>query len=105
MTKVKINPGICGLITNVQTQSDDGMEVEIIVKSDCEAISKMFSEIGTTFDAFDLCLSKPGQNILYESASKFLPGHASCPVISGIIKAAEVECKLALPKDVTITFE
>lgn len=104
MTKVEINPGICGLITQVTAESEDQMEVKVSVTSDCESVRKMFEELGDTFDAFEVCLKKPGSNALYEYASEHFPGHASCPAIAGIIKAMEVECKLALPKDSTIHF-
>jgi len=105
MTKVKIDPGICNLITSVEANSEDQMEVKVKVKSGCESINKMFEDLGDTFDAYEICLSKPGANQLYEYASKNLPGHASCPAIAGIIKCMEVECKLALPKDAAIHFE
>lgn len=105
MTKVKINPGICGLVTSVEAKSDDGMSVDLVVKSGCEAVNKMFKELGTTFDSYDICLVKPGLGEFYEYASKNFPGHCACPTIAGIIKAIEVECKLALPKDVSISFE
>lgn len=105
MTTVKINPGVCGLITTVTAESEDQMEVTVKVDSACASIQKMFEELGTTFDAFDICLSKPGANAFYEYASSHLPGHASCPTIAGIIKCMEVECKLALPKDAEIKFE
>ena len=105
MTKVKIDPGICNLITTVEATSEDQMEVKVIVKSMCQSINKMFQELGDTFDSYELCLAKPGDNELYKYAAKNLPGHAGCPTIAGIIKCIEVECKLALPKDVTIKFE
>lgn len=104
MTKVAINPGICKLITTVEASSEDQMEVTLKVTSECEAVSKMMEESGDTFDAYDLCLKKPGEGQLYEYASKHFPVHVSCPAIAGIIKCAEVECKLALPADVQIKF-
>lgn len=33
MAKVTINPGVCGLITSAEAVSEDGMEVELHVKS------------------------------------------------------------------------
>lgn len=45
-----------GLITTVEAQSEDGMEVTLKVKPGCEAIRKMFEELGDTFDAYELCL-------------------------------------------------
>ncbi|MHB8962313.1 MAG: DUF6951 family protein [Saccharofermentanales bacterium] len=104
MTKVKINPGICNLYTTVVATSEDQQEVKVTVHSGCASIENMIRDLGDTFDAYEICLSKPGDNAMYEYAAKNFPGHASCPAIAGIIKCMEVECRLALPKEVTITF-
>lgn len=105
MKKVKIDPGVCGLITTVEANSEDGMEVIISVKSGCESINKMIKELGNTFDAFEACLVKPGAGPFYEYAENNFPGHAACPAIAGIVKCIEAECNLALPRDASITFE
>lgn len=105
MTKVRIDPGICNLITKVEAESEDQMEVKVRVKSGCESINKMFQELGDTFDAYEVCLVKTGCGPLYDYAGEHLPGHACCPAIAGIIKCIEVECKLALPKEAKISFE
>ena len=106
MTNVRINPGVCGLITRVKAQSDpDGMEVQLTVASACEAVRKMFKELGDTFDPYEICLAKPGCGPLYNYAADHFPGHCSCPAIAGITKCAEVECRLALPKNAEIVFE
>lgn len=104
MTKVKIDPGVCNLLTTVEAVSEDGMEVHIKVKSACPSVQNMFKELGETFDAYEICLTKPGGNQFYEYAMEHFPGHAACPTIAGIIKCIEAECKLALPKDTSITF-
>ena len=82
MTTVQIQPGICGFTTKVEAVSEDQ----------------------DTFDAFELCLVKPGHGPLFEYAGEHFPIHAACPVIAGIIKCAEVECRLALPADAQIQF-
>ena len=105
MTKVKIDPGVCGFITTVQADSEDGMEVKLKVKSGCEPVRDMFKELGDTFDSYELCLVKPGNGPLFEYASEKFPVHCGCPILSGIVKAVEAECRLALPRDATITFE
>ena len=105
MKKVKIDPGVCGLPTTVEATSEDGIEVRIHVKSACESIRKMAEELGDTFDAYEVCLVKPGDGPFYEYACAHFPGHAACPAIAGIIKCMEAECRLALPKDSTIIFE
>jgi len=105
MIKVSIHPGVCGNITNVDAVSEDGADVTLNVESGCEAVRKMFDELGDTFDSFELCFSKPGCGPLYMYASEHFPTHCGCPVISGVVKAVEAECKLALPRDVHISFE
>lgn len=104
MTKVQINPGICRLVTTVTAESEEQMDVTVKVKSACESVRKMCEELGDNFDAFEVCLKKPGEGGMYEYAAKHFPGHASCPTIAGIIKCIEVECKLALPAEVEIKF-
>ena len=104
MTKVTINPGVCGLITTVEAHSDDQMEVKVTVKSGCEAVRKMMEELGDTFDAFACCLGKPGTSVFYDYAREHFPGHASCPTLARILKCMEAECALALPKEASITF-
>ncbi len=105
MTKVTIHPGICGLITSVEAESEDQMEVTVRIKSACESVRKMMEELGDTYDAYEICLSKPGENAFFQYAAEHFPVHAACPVLSGIIKCMEAECRLALPKDVEIRFE
>lgn len=105
MTTVKIHPGICGLATTVTAQSEDQIDVTLTVNSACESVKKMFEELGNSFDALEICLSRPGDNEFYHYAAEHFPGHASCPSIAGIIKCMEVECKLALPQNAEIHFE
>ena len=40
MTKVMINPGICGFITSAEAVSDDDTEVKVKVKSGCPSVKK-----------------------------------------------------------------
>lgn len=105
MTKVVIEPGVCGFLTRVAAEAVDEMEVKIQVKSGCESVRNMMKELGDTFDSYELCLQKPGAGPLYDYAREHFPVHVSCPVINGIIKCAEAECKLALKQDVSIRFE
>jgi len=106
MTKVKIDPGICGFVTSVEAEADeDGMQVKLKIKSGCEPVRNITKDLGDAFDSYELCLVKPGKGPLFDYASQKFPVHCGCPVLSGIIKAAEAECKLALPKNASITFE
>ena len=104
MTKVIIEPGVCGLTAVVTAHSEDGDEVTITVESSCKGVSGITEAIGDTFDPYEICFAKPGSNPLYEYASENFPAHAGCPVIAGIVKCVEAECGLALKKNVSITF-
>ena len=104
MTRVKIEPGICGFAATVTAESEDQMEVTLRLEGGCEAVQKMMQELGSTFDAYELCMTRPGSGPLYEYALAHFPVHAACPVIAGITKCAEAECRLALKKDASIVF-
>lgn len=105
MTKVEIDPGVCGFVTSVEAQADeDLLEVTLTVRSGCASITQMMEALGGTFEAIPLCLSQPGGNELYQYAREHFPVHAACPVLAGILKCAEAECELALPRDASITF-
>ena len=104
MTKVSIEPGPCGFTTIVTANGDEEGEVEVKVASGCEAVKKMMAELGNTFDAYELCLVRPGCGPLYEYASEHFPVHCGCTVIAGITKCVEAECKLALKRDASIRF-
>ncbi|MCL1880543.1 MAG: hypothetical protein FWF71_08120 [Actinomycetia bacterium] len=105
MTKVTINPGVCGFISKVEAVSEDGMEVKLTVKTGCPTVTKMFADLGDTFNSWDICMQKPGKGLFFEYAAENFPIHCGCAQLSGIIKAIEAECSLALPRDVSITFE
>ena len=104
MTRVKVEPGVCGLTTVVTADSEDQMEVRLKISSACEAVRKMGDELGDASDAFELCLCRPGCGPLYDYARDHFPGHAACPVPAGILKCVEAECGLALKRDAAITF-
>ena len=104
MTTVRIDAGVCGFVTKVMAESEDGQEVRLRIVSGCPAVQKMAGELGETFDAFELCLVKPGQGPLYAYAGEHFPVHVGCPVLAGITKCAEAECGLALKKDASIHF-
>ena len=105
MTKVRIDPGVCGLKTLVEAEANEDNEVVLKINSACKAIKGMAAELGEDFDAFEICMQKPGKGPFYEYArSGKQPIHAACPVISGIVKCVEAECHLALKKNVSIEF-
>jgi hypothetical protein len=104
VTRVKIDPGICGLKTKAEATAHGDTEVTVKIYSACKSIQEMARDLGQEFDAYEICLQKPGAGPFYEYAQEHFPIHVSCPALNGIIKCVEVECKLALKKNATIEF-
>ena len=100
MTVTEINAGICGFVTKVTTL-DQGGKIKIDIETNCPNITKMIPEL-TEVDPFVEIFKRANKTLTFEIASKHLP-HPSCPVPAAILKGIEVEAKLALPKDVSIT--
>ncbi|MGD0282127.1 MAG: hypothetical protein ABSB95_07175 [Dissulfurispiraceae bacterium] len=101
-TKVIINPGACGFPATVVVKKKDGKTLfSVSVTSECEMVSKLGYEIAelTMIDAFKRLMDNP----VYRKGAICLR-HVACPVLSGILKALEVEAGLNLPKDASITF-
>lgn len=102
MTKVRIEPGICGFMAITEAEATEDYTVRLRVASGCGAVQEMMKALGS---AFDVCLTKPGTGPFYTYAAEHFPVHTSCPVIAGITKCAEAECDLALRQDAGIFFE
>jgi hypothetical protein len=102
MTKVIVNPGVCGFICTIEVEEVAKRKVKITIATDCE----MISELGQWLMGVDLgeIMKQHVDSVVYQVASQ-CQLHAACPVPSAIIKAVEVEAGLALPRDVVIHFE
>jgi len=101
MTKVKINPGVCGMECTVEVSKIDRMNFNVKVESKCQMVTKL----GEQFKTINMrdALKKYGQSVVFEQASQIL-AHGTCPVPTGLLKAIEAEARMALPRDVSITF-
>ena len=78
MTKVRIEPGICGFTAIAEAEAAEDFMVHLRVASGCSAVQEMMKTLGSTFSAFDVCLTKPGTVRLRRGAfprSRRLPGH------------------------------
>ena len=100
-TKVIIDPGTCGFPAIVVIKKKDRKTFSISITSECEMVSKLDAEIGelSMMDAFKRIPDNP----VFRKGAICLR-HVACPVLSGILKALEVEAGLNLPKDVSIKF-
>lgn len=102
MTKVSVDPGICGFIATIEALKVAKRRIKILITSDCEVVSKLGESL-TEIDRWEI-FKKHLDNEIYKGASR-CQLHGTCPVPVGILKAIEVEAGLALPRDVTIRFE
>ncbi|GAB1483102.1 hypothetical protein MASR2M78_19180 [Treponema sp.] len=101
MTVIDVDPGICGFVSRVSVVSEDGQMCKVRVATGCESVKALVDELGE-LDSFDVAFKNFSENPVYLAASKHYK-HAACPLPSAIIKAVEIECHLALPKEVRFT--
>ena len=65
MTKVEINPGVCGFVATVIAESDDEQMVNLKIESGCGGITKLAEKLGDEVDAFEVCLcSREPENFM-----------------------------------------
>ena len=102
MKSIKVNPGVCGLISVISTDGGGDTEVKITVDTQCKHVKKMIEELEQPVDAYEVCFGKPGTGSVYEAAENL--AHGACPIPAAVIKCIEAECNLALPKDVSFEF-
>jgi hypothetical protein len=103
MKTVQVNPGVCGFETLIKAETEDGQTVKLEITTSCDHIQKLYSILGKEVDGYAACFGKCGGGPVYDAARQACP-HGACPVPMGIIKCIEVECALALPRDVEIKF-
>jgi hypothetical protein len=99
MAKSEINAGVCGHVTTVVTTME-GKVCRVNITSDCKAIQQLAQELTEVNPMLEISCKRSTPQTLQMGLKHCY--HAACPVPVGIIKAIEVEAKLALPKDVLI---
>ena len=99
MAKAEIFAGNCGYNTEVEATMD-GKLVKLHITSECPAMQKMAEELKEV-NPYEEVSFRRAMPKIHEAGHKHCT-HAACPVPVGIIKAVEIEAKLALPTDVTI---
>jgi hypothetical protein len=103
MIKVHVDPGICGLHTDINVYSEDMQKATVEISSQCPSIQAMAPEL-TEIDPMQEAFAQVGETQVYEIAKKHCK-HAACPVPSAIVKGIEAAAGLALPKNVHITID
>ena len=102
MAKTRVEAGICGFVTEIETSSEDMQHVSFKVETDCEKI-KNLSEKLNKVDAYNEI--KDGfDGELYKVVREELEGCcAGCAVPVGLFKSMQVAAMVALPKNISIT--
>jgi hypothetical protein len=101
MCKLRVDPGICGFECEVDVIKQDKRTSIVKIKSECDQILK-FNEILHSIELRDIFVS-PVKNVVFKLAQK-AGCHASCPVPIAVLKCAEVEMGMALPRNVVMNF-
>lgn len=101
MTKVRIDPGACGLRTTVKVEKKDKKTFTVTITSDCDMVERLGKALPelTMQDAFKRITDNP---VFVKGAACLR--HAACPVTCGLLKALEVEAGLNVKKDSGIHF-
>ena len=103
MTRLTVNPGVCGFVCTLTAEKNDDEEIIIRAETACPAVKKMMEDLEQPLEPYEVCFGKPGNGPVYEAAENL--AHASCPIPSALIKCIEAESNLALPKNVSFEFE
>jgi len=102
MSTVIVKPGVCGLESKIVVTKKDNDEdsylIDIKIESESDNIKRLAKELKEV-NGFHECFTNFSTSEVYKLGAK-CGLHVACPVPSAIIKAIEVECGLALPRNV-----
>ncbi len=98
--QAEIDAGICGFHTTVVAEAESMRAVKLTIETECAQIAKAAEQL-PEFDMLEELRAGLGHGHVYGVLSGCVR-HVTCPVGSGILKAAEASAGLALPKDVSI---
>jgi hypothetical protein len=101
MCTMVIDPGICNFQSEVRVKKKEKYKVDVTICSDCPQLLQL-NEMLDSLDVRDIFMP-PARNIVFTLSEK-AGCHASCPVPLAVLKCAEVELGLALPRDVMMSF-
>lgn len=106
MTRVTLNAGACGEQVAITVTRLDKYSVQVLIDTACPKVAAMAPDLAQL-----PCLGREhtvflphDRSAIYQAAANHHL-HTACPVPAAILKAIEVELGMAVPRDVTITFE
>ncbi|MDP2917562.1 MAG: hypothetical protein Q8O16_06510 [Dehalococcoidia bacterium] len=102
MTRIIVDPGICGFKATVEVARQDRLKVKISIATECDMIKALGAELAEL--DWREALGKPSESPVYKCAFRHIK-HTACPLPSAVLKAVEVEVGAALPRDVVFHFE
>jgi hypothetical protein len=101
MATADVSPGICGFRTQIEATYDETSgEATITISGECEPGRRLAAEL-TTVAGYEAAFKPAVENPVYQAAARARL-HASCPVPMAIVKAIEIACGTALPRDVEV---
>ncbi|MBI4321503.1 MAG: hypothetical protein HY675_23670 [Chloroflexi bacterium] len=103
MTRVGANGGACGFDAIIEVVRIDRDTVRVTIDSECEQITAMNPDL-TILNWRRGVFCRMCESRVYQSASHHI-NHTACPIPAAILKAIEVEVGIALPEDVSISFQ
>jgi hypothetical protein len=103
MTRIIVDPGACGLICEIEAESQGKYKVNVRLKSRCKQINKLAGEV-TSVDFLEISKGPFGQNAVSQAAAR-CSLHASCSVPCAVLKAVEAELGMAVKKDVSFSYD
>jgi hypothetical protein len=106
MTVANVQAGACGFCTKIIAEKKDRRTVDIKLVSECKAVEALAAKFPdlNPLTLVDIIGKGIQRNKIFEAGASTL-SHSACPVLVGIIKAAEVELGLNIPSPVHIDFE
>lgn len=106
MKKVKVFAGICGFTTHIEAIDKGDYNATLVLDSECPNWQKVNTilegrQLNVMTELFKDKTTGELNSVVLNTALSVIP-HVSCPVISGALKALEVNVGLALPQDAYI---
>lgn len=99
MTRVEVNPGVCGFKATILARANEGGKIHIEIESECTYVQEFAEQVGE-LDPFKEWNSF-FESAVFKSANTCI-NHTDCVIPTAILKAVNVEAGLALPADVTL---